>query len=185
MDDRAIRVTKARDARKNGLMSLEDPEIKNPFMKKGFQLAADGNSSQILDAILKVEIVSILDRHKNGRNIFLAIGDIAPAFGMIGTLIGLVQMLVSMSDPSSIGPAMAVAILTTLYGALVANVVALPIAEKLKIRSAEEVAVMQMILQGIVGIVDGEHPNIIQERLIAFIEPKWRDNAMTDGKAKN
>lgn len=167
-------VEMARKARKDSLLSLEKVEIDNPFLAKGIQLCVDGLEPAQLRGILETDIAFTAARHKRGQDILEGIGSAAPAFGMIGTLIGLVQMLTSLNDPKSIGPAMAVAILTTLYGAMIANMFALPLADKLKVRSKEEILNMTVCLEGIVGIVQGEHPASIDEKLKAFLEPKSR-----------
>jgi len=170
-------VEMARKARKDSLLSLEKVTIDDPFLAKGIQLCVDGLEPTQLRSILETEIAFTSARHKRGQEILEGIGGAAPAFGMIGTLIGLVQMLTSLNDPKSIGPAMAVAILTTLYGAMIANMFALPLADKLKVRSKEEVLNMTVCLEGVIGIVQGEHPASIDEKLKAFLDPKSRAKA--------
>jgi chemotaxis protein MotA len=170
-------VDMARKARKDSLLSLEKVEIQDSFLAKGIQLCVDGLEPGQLRSILETEISFTVARHKRGQEILQGIGSAAPAFGMIGTLIGLVQMLTSLNDPKSIGPAMAVAILTTLYGAVVANLFALPLADKLKVRTKEEVLNMTVCLEGVIGIVQGEHPASIDEKLKAFLAPKSRAKA--------
>ncbi|MDA1312964.1 MAG: MotA/TolQ/ExbB proton channel family protein [Acidobacteria bacterium] len=165
----------AKNARKNGMLALENAELEYGFLKKAVSLGVDGVELDRIRSILETEINSTAARHKQGQQILMDMGAAAPAFGMIGTLIGLVQMLASLSDPSSIGPAMAVALLTILYGALIANVVCLPLADKLKVRSKEEVITMIICLEGVVGMVQGDNPNSIDQRLKAFIAPKLRD----------
>jgi chemotaxis protein MotA len=167
-------VEMARKARKDSLLSLEKVEIDNPFLAKGVQLCVDGLEPGQLRSILETEIAFTVARHKRGQEILEGIGSAAPAFGMIGTLIGLVQMLTSLNDPKSIGPAMAVAILTTLYGAMIANMFALPLADKLKVRTKEEALNMTVCVEGVIGIVQGEHPASIDEKLKAFLDPKTR-----------
>ncbi|MGA1871076.1 MAG: motility protein A [bacterium] len=169
-------VKAAKRAKKNGLLSLEETleDEKDDFVKKALQGAIDGLEKKQISLILNLDIAYLASRHKTGQDMFIAIADAAPAFGMIGTLIGLVQMLSNLSNPSSIGPAMAVALLTTLYGALMANLIALPIADKLKFRSEQEVTNKRIIVSGIEGIIDGEHPTIIEGRLLSFIEPQFR-----------
>jgi chemotaxis protein MotA len=167
----------ARQARKDSLLSLEKVKIDDPFLAKGIQLCVDGLEPGQLRGILETETDFTASRHKRGQEILEGIGSAAPAFGMIGTLIGLVQMLTSLNDPRTIGPAMAVAILTTLYGALIANVFAMPLADKLKVRSREEVLNMTVCMEGVIGIVQGEHPASIDEKLKAFIDPKSRAKA--------
>jgi len=173
----------ARQARKNGMLALENVEVGNEFLKKAVSLGVDGIELDRIRAILETEIAFTAVRHKQGQQILEGMGAAAPAFGMIGTLIGLVQMLATLEDPSSIGPAMAVALLTTLYGALIANVICLPLADKLKIRSKEETTTMSICLEGVIGMVQGDNPNSIDQRLKAFISPKLRVEAPKAGPA--
>ncbi len=167
----------ARKARKDSLLSLEKVEIAEPFLAKAVQLCVDGLEPAQLRSVLETEARFTAARHTRGQEILEGIGNAAPAFGMIGTLIGLVQMLTALDDPKAIGPAMAVAILTTLYGAVIANLFALPLADKLRVRSREELLNMQVVIEGVVGIVQGDHPASIDEKLKAFIEPKRRARA--------
>jgi chemotaxis protein MotA len=163
----------ARKTRKEGILALEN-EMKNvddEFLKKGVQLSIDGMEPQEIQNILDTEIEFVKDRHKLGADIFTAMGTFAPAMGMIGTLIGLVQMLQSMDDPSTIGPAMAVALLTTFYGALMANILCMPIAGKLKTRSNEEMLTKEMTIQGIISLSRGDNPRILEQKLKAFLPP--------------
>jgi len=152
-------------ARKDGLLALEDEEIPNVFLKKGVMLCVDGQPPEFVQKVLENEMDYSVERMELGEKIFRAIGEAAPAFGMIGTLVGLVQMLANMSDPSSIGPAMAVALLTTLYGALFANLFALPIADKLLIRYQYDRRTKRLITEGVIGIAQGESPHVIDEIL--------------------
>ena len=167
-------VAMSKKARKESLLALEKVEIAYPFLAKGVGLCVDGLEPAQVRAILETDIVATGSRHKRGQEILEGIGGAAPAFGMIGTLIGLVQMLQAMDDPASIGPAMAVALLTTLYGAMIANIVALPLADKLKVKSQEEQLAMVVCLEGVVGIVQGDHPASIGERLQAYLAPSAR-----------
>ena len=155
----------ASKARKDGLLALEEEEIPNVFLKKGVNLCVDGQPPEFVQKVLENEMGYSIERMELGEKIFRAIGDAAPAFGMIGTLVGLVQMLANMSDPSSIGPAMAVALLTTLYGALFANLFALPIADKLLIRYMYDRKTKRLITEGVMGIAQGESPHVIDEIL--------------------
>ena len=166
----------ANRARREGILSLEPvlKEIEDDYLRKGLQLTVDGLEPQTIQEILETEINYLEERHDSGAEVVTALGNIAPAMGMIGTVIGLVQMLQNMSDPSSIGPAMAVALLTTLYGALLANLVLNPMAGKLKTRSKQEVLIRQMILEGILSISKGENPRIIEEKLNSYLPPKDR-----------
>ncbi len=165
----------SRKARKEGMLALENVDCGYDFLQKGISLAVDGLEEQEIKAILTNDLRGTVNRHKRGREILEGMGGAAPAFGMIGTLIGLVQMLASMDDPSSIGPAMAVALLTTLYGALIANVVCLPLADKLKVRSSEEVLTMSICLEGIICLAQGDNPNAIDQKLKAFLSPRARE----------
>jgi len=166
-------------ARKEGILSLESEigNINNEFFAKGIQMLVDGIDPNVIEETLDKEIEYLKERHKSGAEIFGAMGAVAPAMGMIGTLIGLVQMLQNMSDPSSIGPAMAVALITTLYGAILANVIFLPISGKLQTLSSHECLIKEMLLEGIISIGQGLNPRIIEGKLLAFIEPKLRELA--------
>ena len=165
----------AKKARKESLLSLEKEKMDYAFLSRGVSLCVDGLEPGQIRAILEAEIASTGARHKRGQKILEGIGGAAPAFGMIGTLIGLVPMLASMSDPAGIGPAMAVALLTTLYGSIIANIIALPMADKLKVRSEEEVLNMTVCLEGVLGIVQGDHPASVDERLKAYVSPAQRE----------
>ncbi len=161
-------------ARKEGVLALENIDVKNPFLKKGVQLIVDGHDAELVSKMLSTDISLTVERAEQGQAIFKAIGDVAPAMGMIGTLIGLVQMMSNMSDPKSIGPAMAVALLTTLYGAVIANAFALPIADKLAHRSREEGMSRSMVLESIRGIQDGMNPRVMEELLSTYLSDKER-----------
>ncbi len=165
-------------ARKEGVLSLQSviAEVDDPFFIKGLQMAVDGQEPDNLKEMLDREIEYIEERHGKGANILLSVGGIAPAMGMIGTLIGLVQMLQTMSDPSSIGPAMAVALLTTFYGAVIANVLCMPLAGKLKNRSAAEILDKTLVAEGMKAILEGENPRVIEQKLHAFVAPKERQS---------
>jgi len=140
------------------------------------QMAVDGQEPETLRRMLNTEISYVQERHNMGAAIFTALATYSPAMGMIGTLIGLVQMLQNMSDPNSIGPAMAVALLTTFYGAVLANVLFTPMAGKLKTRSASEVLLKTLIIEGMQSILSGENPRIMEQKLHAFIAPKLRES---------
>ncbi len=159
----------ANKARKDGLLALEDEDFTNVFLKKGIQLCVDGQQPEFVQKILAAEMENSIQRMQLGSRIYTAIGDAAPAFGMIGTLVGLVQMLANMSDPSSIGPSMAVALLTTLYGALLANLIALPIADKLGLRYQYDRKTKTLIIEGVLGIAQGESPHVIDEVLTTYL----------------
>lgn len=156
-------------ARKDGLLGLERVEVESEFLRDGIQLVVDGTAPEMVHKRLSKEISLSIERNETGLNIFKAIGDVAPAMGMIGTLIGLVQMMANMDDPKAIGPAMAVALLTTLYGAVIANTIALPIADKLAHRSNEERLNKSMILEGINAIQEGLNPRMIEGLLSAYL----------------
>lgn len=161
----------ANKSRKEGILALESElkNVKDAFLQKGVQLSIDGLEPQDIKDILETEIEFIRTRHQLGAEIFTTMGTFAPALGMIGTIVGLVQMLQSMEDPSSIGPAMAVALLTTFYGSIMANIVCLPLAGKLKTRSKEEVLTKEMTVQGIMSLSNGDNPRILEQKLKAFI----------------
>ena len=167
----------AKKARKEGLLSLQaaGDDIPDDFYKAGLQLVVDGQEADTIEAILATEIEYIGARHGVGSDLFKAMGTYAPAFGMIGTVIGLIQMLQSMSDPSSIGPAMAVALITTFYGALLANVVFLPLATKLEARSAQELEQKNLLMEGLLSIHAGDNPRILVQKLSAFVPPSARE----------
>ncbi|HQI80047.1 MAG TPA: MotA/TolQ/ExbB proton channel family protein [Deltaproteobacteria bacterium] len=164
-------------ARREGILALEaaTEDLRDPFFKQGLELVIDGLEPQSIRDILETEIEHIEQRHIRGADILNSIGTFAPAMGMVGTLIGLVQMLQSMSDPSTIGPAMAVAIITTFYGAIMANLVALPMAGKLTMRSREEVLEKGMIIEGIMCISAGDNPRIVERKLHSFLAPAMRE----------
>jgi chemotaxis protein MotA len=166
----------AQKSRKEGILALENEikEVNDEFLKKGVQLAIDGLEPQEISDILETEVEFVRSRHQLGAEIFSTMGAYAPALGMIGTLIGLVQMLQTMDDPSRIGPAMAVALLTTFYGSIMANIMCLPISGKLKTRSKEEVLTKEMAIQGIVSLSNGDNPRILEQKLQAFIPPNQR-----------
>jgi len=166
----------ANRARREGILSLE-PVIKqldDMYLRKGLQLTVDGLEPQTIQEVLETEIAYQEERHELGAEIAATLGMYAPAMGMIGTVIGLVQMLQTMDDPSTIGPAMAVALITTFYGAVLANLIFNPMAGKLKARSKEEALLKEMVMQGILSISKGENPRIIEEKLSSFLAPKDR-----------
>lgn len=167
-------VTLANLARKESLVALEKATITDNFLKKGVMLVADGSEERLVRAILETEISFTQQRHRQGQGVFKGMGAMAPAFGMIGTLIGLVNMLQVLDDPTAIGPGMALALLTTLYGALMANLAFIPIAKKLEERSQEEISKMEMTMEGVMSILHGENPRLIQEKLEAFLPPALR-----------
>ena len=172
----------SRTARKGGLLAIEKEveKIDDDFLKGGLEMVVDGTEPQTIRAIMETELSYLQERHGNGANIFNTLGMYAPSFGMIGTLIGLIAMLQELSDPSNIGAGMAVAMITTFYGALFANLFFLPLCGKLKSRSAEEVVFKEMVIEGVLAIQMGEHPNNIARKLLNFLPPKEREKASTD-----
>ncbi len=164
-------------ARRDGILSLEGmtETIQDTFIVKGIQMAVDGTDPELIEQILDGELDSLSERHNEGRQLFETMGRYAPAFGMIGTLIGLVIMLKNMEDTSSIGAGMAVALITTLYGAIAANLVFLPIADKLRMRSNEEMLMKQIIIRGVMSIQSGDNPRIVEQKLKTFLPPSFRD----------
>ncbi len=171
-------VSLAETARRDGLLALESrlADIENPFIVLGVQMAVDGTRPEVMEDILRTEIDAVATRHRDGKGLLDCMGRFAPAFGMIGTLMGLVIMLGDMSDPSKIGQGMAVALLTTLYGAIASNVVFLPFAEKLGFTNKQELLAMEIIVRGIMAIQSGENPRVIEQKLNTFIPPKLRTN---------
>ncbi len=167
-------ITLAEKARRESIFALEKVEIADPFIKKACNLAADNRPPEVINSILQMDLASMEDRHKAVQIILGAIAEDAPAMGMIGTLVGLVAMLQNLSDPSAIGPGMAVAILTTFYGAMIANLYAVPIQKKLEVRSGEEKKNIVIVITGILGIVAGENPRLIREKLESFLPPSER-----------
>ncbi|OZG71971.1 flagellar motor protein PomA [Hahella sp. CCB-MM4] len=156
-------------ARKGGLLSLEGKEIPNQFLAKGIQLLIDGHDADVVRSLMSKDKNLAVERHSQGAAVFGAMGDVAPAMGMIGTLVGLVAMLSNMDDPKSIGPAMAVALLTTLYGAMLANMVAIPIADKLKLRMSEEERIKSMVIDALLAIQAGQNPRVIETMLRTYL----------------
>lgn len=163
-------------ARRDGLLALETDvgEIEEPFMQKGLQLVVDGTDPNLIRSIMDTELAGMETRHGISRSVFTNTATLAPAFGMIGTLIGLINMLAHMEDPSTIGPSMAVALTTTMYGALIANMICNPIAYKLGSLSAEETEMREIMLEGILAIQNGDNPRIVEERLKAYLPPSER-----------
>jgi chemotaxis protein MotA len=167
-------VSLAKLAKESGLIVLENEKPDDEFSSKAFQYLADGLEEARIKELMKKDINLTIQRHTIGQKVFKGMGSSAPAFGMIGTLIGLVQMLANMSNPQNIGPAMAVALLTTLYGALLANLIFLPLAEKLALRSQQEQEIKNLILDGVIGISRGLAGLILQDTLSVHLAPKDR-----------
>lgn len=158
-------------ARQGGVLSVENKlgKIKNEYLRKGLQLVVDGVSESGIINMLKIEAVNTRKRHQTGWEIFAEMGKYAPAFGMVGTLIGLIQMLANLEDPATIGPRMAVAMITTFYGAIMANLIFIPMSVKLKRRSLEETLLMGLVLEGIKSIRSGENPKLMEDKLKKFL----------------
>ena len=163
-------------ARRDGILSLESEEenMKDEFLRKGIRLAVDGTEPDVIRSILETDLDNMMERHKGNAAVASMFIDIAPAMGMIGTLIGLVAMLLNMSDPSAIGPAMSVALITTFYGSVIANMFATPIFIKITNRSAEEEHIRQIMLAGIMAIQSGDNPRIVEQKLNAYLPPSQR-----------
>lgn len=171
----------AKSARQGGLLALEDAVVRDDFMKSGLGLLIDGHPADVVRSMLSKDLNQTLQRHSDGQDIFKAIGDVGPAMGMIGTLIGLVQMLANMDDPKQIGPAMAIALLTTLYGAILANMVALPIADKLSLRSREENVRKSLIIDALLSIQSGQNPRVIENMLETYLPRSQRQPDELEG----
>lgn len=172
-------VSLAETARRDGLLALEGrlDEISDPFVILGIQMAVDGTRPEVIEDILRTEMDAVATRHTNGKKLLDQMGRFAPAFGMIGTLMGLIIMLGQLDNPDNLGPGMAVALITTLYGAIGSNLVFLPCAEKLAIINKQELLSMEIVIRGILGIQSGENPRVIEQKLTTFIPPKLRTSA--------
>ncbi|KFZ38255.1 flagellar motor protein PomA [Shewanella mangrovi] len=175
-------VTMADAARKGGFLALEEAQISNSFMQKAVDMLVDGHDGEVVREALEKDIALTEERHKAGISIFKAMGDVAPAMGMIGTLVGLVAMLSNMDDPKSIGPSMAVALLTTLYGAMIANMLCLPIADKLSLRMGEEMLNRNLIMDAVLAIQDGQNPRVIEGFLKNYLAESQRKVETTGGE---
>lgn len=166
----------AETARREGILALQSQveTVKDPFLSNGLQMIVDGTDAATVQTLLQFEMDSIDMRHGEGKQVIDLLGKYGPAYGMIGTLVGLVIMLQNMEDPKAIGPGMAVAILTTLYGAIIANMICLPVADKLNIRHSHEMMSLTIAQAGILGIQAGDNPRVLEMKLAAFLEPKQR-----------
>ncbi|MGH4121897.1 MAG: motility protein A [Clostridium sp.] len=175
-------VTWSSKARKGGLLALEEeiPKIEDKFIKTGLMMIIDGSEPEVIKRVLSIKLRGTVERHSNNRGLMDTGASLAPAFGMVGTLIGLVNMLKSLSDPSTIGPQMSVALITTFYGSLLANVVFLPMSKKLKSKTTAEIYQKEMIIEGLMSIQAGENPNTIKAKLMAFYNDK--ENEAIDAK---
>lgn len=165
----------AQTARKESILALEKVTVEEPFLAKGVRYLVDGYPPESINDMLELEIEAKTARHNDGRGLTEHMAEACPAWGMIGTVIGLIVIMANLSDPNAIGPGIAVALITTLYGAITANLVFAPLASKLKFRSAEETGTMNMILEGVNSIAKGENPKVIRQKLEAYIPPKERE----------
>ncbi len=180
-----ILVDFAETSRREGLLALEEKAqaIDEPFLQKGIQLVVDGTDAELVRNILEIELIFLEERHRLGQKIFEQMGALSPAYGMIGTLIGLIAMLGALDNPDQIGMGMAVALITTLYGSVASNLIFLPLAGKLGIKSDEEILLKQVMIEGILSIQAGENPRIVEEKLKAFLSPAEREAApRTEGE---
>ena len=169
-------------ARRDGILSLQQmaERAKDPFLAKALHLVIDTPHPDVISDILETEIDTLAERHRKGADIFTTMGNFSPAMGLLGTLIGLIQMLRKMSDPSTIGPSMALALITTFYGVILANLVFVPIAGKLRTRSAGESMMKQLILNGVLSLQAGDHPRVLEQKLHSFLAPRERRSSFHD-----
>ena len=165
-------------SRRDGALALEEQirKVNDKFIQKGLQMLVDGQEEDVVREMMSLEIQYIQGRHNQGKKILEFMGSSAPAFGMIGTLIGLVQMLQNLSDPAGLGKGMAIALITTFYGAFVANMVFIPLAGKLGIYSKVEVLSMEMTLEGICAVSRGDNPTVVREKMQSFVSPNKRED---------
>jgi len=166
--------------RKEGILGLENSEIEDGFLEKGIGLCIDGHPSEFIEELLIQELEQSLERYEAAEKVFRGIAQTAPGLGMLGTLVGLVQMLNNMGDPSSVGPAMAVALLTTFYGAFIDQVIATPLADKLNLKAQDEHRNMSLVITSVQNILKGQNPRVITEVLSTFLPPKQRDILMAE-----
>lgn len=173
-------------ARKEGLLSLEEAanNLEDEFLKKGILLIVDGTDPELVRAILETELTCVESRHKKVISFWDTVGAMGPAWGMIGTLIGLINMLKNLEDPASIGPNMSTALITTFYGSLLANWIAAPIASKLKSNNDIEVMLKEVMIEGLLSIQAGENPRVIEEKLKSFLSPQQR-SSFSEGKGED
>lgn len=163
-------------ARRDGILALEGmtEEMEDDLLVSGVKMAVDGTDPELIEQIMEADVDNMMGRHEVGKGLLDAGGRFAPAFGMIGTLVGLVAMLANMDDPSAIGAGMAAALLTTLYGAILANVLFLPLADKLAVKSEEEVLIKSIIIKGVMSIQSGDNPRVVEQKLRTFLSPTQR-----------
>ena len=176
-------VSFAEKARREGLLALEEDagQLDDEFMRKSIQLVVDGTDPELVKSILDTEIGLLEERHSSNKGYIDSIAELGPAFGMLGTLIGLIQMLGNLSDPDALGPGMAVALITTFYGSLMANMFAIPMGKKLVQNSSREILCRELMVEGILSIQAGENPRIVEEKLKVFLSPKMR-KLLDEGK---
>jgi chemotaxis protein MotA len=176
-------VSFAEKARREGLLALEEDasQLDDEFMRKSIQLVVDGTDPELVKSILDTEIGLLEERHSANKGYLDSIAELGPAFGMLGTLIGLIQMLGNLDDPSALGPGMAVALVTTFYGSIMANMIAIPIGKKLTQNSSNEILCRELMVEGILSIQAGENPRIVEEKLKVFLPPKMR-KVLDEGK---
>ncbi|MEX0876221.1 MAG: motility protein A [Phycisphaerales bacterium] len=172
-------------ARREGILSLENHigDMKEEFVVRGIKMAVDGTDPELIRVIMETELEGIMDRHIAGKMMLDQLAKYAPAFGMIGTLMGLIFMLGSMDDPSKIGPSMAVALITTLYGAMIANIFAGPLADKLYNNDQEEVLLKTVIIAGVMAIQSGDNPRVVESKLLTYLPPSARSAFGEDAEA--
>jgi len=170
-------VSFAEKARREGLLALEEDamQLEDGFLRKSIQLVVDGTDPELVKAILDAEIGILEERHVGNKQMFDTMAELAPAFGMLGTLIGLIQMLGHLEDPDALGPGMAVALITTFYGSVLANIFGIPISRKLSVRTSQEVLSRELMVEGVLAIQAGENPRIVEEKLKIFLPPKLRN----------
>jgi chemotaxis protein MotA len=176
-------VSFAEKARREGLLALEEDagQLEDEFMRKSIQLVVDGTDPELVKSILDTEIGLLEERHSSNKGYLDSIAELGPAFGMLGTLIGLIQMLGNLSDPDALGPGMAVALVTTFYGSLLANMFSIPMSKKLVQNSSREILCRELMVEGILSIQAGENPRIVEEKLKVFLPPKMR-RVLDEGK---
>ncbi|HQO22216.1 MAG TPA: motility protein A [Spirochaetota bacterium] len=164
-------------ARREGLLALEDDldELEDDFLKKGIQLVVDGSDPEMVRRIMETEIEQMMDRHDVFKTMISDLSGLAPGFGMLGTLMGLILMLVNIQDKNAIGPGMAAALITTFYGAIIANLLCLPIAAKMQLRTNEEVLIKMIMIEGTLSIQSGDNPRLVKDKLVAYLEPNERE----------
>lgn len=172
-------------ARREGILSLENhvQDMKDEFIVRGIKMAIDGTDPELIKVIMETELEGLMDRHMQGKMVLDQLAKYAPAFGMIGTLMGLIFMLASMEDPSTIGPSMAIALITTLYGAVIANTFAGPVGDKLYFKDQEEVLLKTIIIAGVMSIQSGDNPRVVESKLLTYLPPSRRAEIMASEAA--